>query len=46
MRAGGADLAMMLDRRFNGINRTNGSVLRRIFRHFIIEDAGPLGKHG
>ena len=46
MRTRGANLAMMIHWRLIGVSRTNLNVQRRIRRNFVIEDAGPLGKHG
>ena len=37
---------MMIHRRVICVSRTNLNVQRRIRRNFVIEDAGPLGKHG
>jgi hypothetical protein len=37
---------MMIHGRVLCVSRTNLAVPRRIRRSFIIEDAGPLGKHG
>jgi hypothetical protein len=46
MRTVGTNLAMMINRRVVRFNRTNVSVPREIRGNFIIEDTGPLGKHG
>jgi hypothetical protein len=43
MRAGGADLAVVFDRRFSGADRI---VLWKIRSNFIIKDAWSGGKHG
>jgi hypothetical protein len=46
MRTRRANLAMMVHRRAVQFRRTNLSVARKIRGNFIIEDTGPLGKHG